>query len=485
MLDFEELKKDAKVLSASDQNVTEDDTGLIISEEETVDAEPDTAMANTTENNEYDGTGVVIDAPVEKTKHSANGALEIGPMANKERNDDVKKTLNEMDKEIAEQKEIADKIKANKELEKTSTEVDSGTTVEILIDKLGLSQIEFTEEEQKRIEYAKKLRVVEVDDLKLKTLNVKKKLTSAKDFNIIKKTFNKSLSPVIAIGSGYTAKMANVSAAEAIKMYQRPGPNTASSMLEKWSVIYDKLVDVSCGDFKDFEDFTERTAFTDYESFLYGMLCSSYPDKDSVEFTCNQERCGKSFSIEYANKEMIRSDLITDEQKEIMANIITSAPILSEAKKVAEQAAVNQVKRIQLDDNSGIIIDFYLPSVKEMIHRVFENLNEELSREENRSSVIMAQNIKSIYLPDYDAQDGSYYEISDLEGVVHFLNDLNGQQIGIITNMIKKFANPYIIQFGLPKVVCPHCGHNYGAYDMEVDRILFQRVQQRMMTEIE
>jgi hypothetical protein len=367
--------------------------------------------------------------------------------------------------------------------------------VTILIDKIGLGSFEFTPEERERIEYSKKIRLVEVEDKNLRSIKVKKKISSKGDYKVMKRTFDKSLSPVIAMASGYTCKMKNISASEAIRMYQAPGEDTANSMVDKWSAIYDRITDVSIGAFKDFDDFCRHTAFMDYDSFLYGMICSSYPENDEIPFNCDSGRggCGKDFSRTYNNKEMIRRDLISDAGRKVMEDIISNAAFVDKAKEYANtKSPVNVTTRFLLED-SMTIVEIYVPSVHDMIERVFRPIekNKDLAKQENRANLVLAQGINAIFAPDYDTFDPQdpdsleYIEIEGTESIMEHLSHLNEKEINIIARQIQKLTEPLVINFGFKEIKCPHCGHNWGRYDIELDQILFRRVQQRVSTEIE
>lgn len=492
VLNFDELKKESTRLTdheipasiqnapMSDGSTSIDSDGLIITEDD---------FNDVNNGGEYNGPGAVIDTPKPKEAPS----YKVGPMANKERVEGIENTLNDMDEQIREAHEQFMKItKGGKEIPKVNEEKKADPEqVTIILDKSGLGEVTFTEEEKRRIEKAKKIRLVEVEDKKLSAIKIKKKLKKNDDFTVIQKSFDRSLSSVIAMASGYTAKMANISALEAIKLTQRPGKDTANSILEKWSLIYSKLKNVSIGDFKTFDDFIANTAFTDYNSFIYALLCSSYPEEDAITFTCRSEKCEKlpnpEFEVKYKNRTLIRSDLITEEQAEVISEIVKAAPILDEAKRVHEKSPVSQTLRFAFDDDSGIIIDFTIPSVKEIVERLYNQLDENLLTEENQIPILFAHNIKAIYIPDYDSTDEDEYEyneITDLNHLVKVIKQFNEYQTNLIGEYLASITSKYTIRFGLQKVECPRCHYDYGEYDVELERIVFQRVQQRMETQI-
>lgn len=467
----------------------DDDVGLIITKKQTTPQPQNNPNQSPQQSSqEYDGKGFVIDAPVNKPQ--GDFGIKTGALANPERVDSIKDTFKEMDEQIAEAREKAmQRAREEQAARAAGKRIEETDTVEVVLDKTGLGTITFTEEEKARLEKAKKIRLIEVEDKELKTLKVKKKIRKRDEFKILKKNFDKSFSPVMALASGYTCKMKNISAIEAIRMYQRPGRDTANSILEKWSLIYDKIIDISRGPFENIEDFLHHTAFHDYENFVFAMIASSYPTDDAVEFVCDKDLggCGKSFTVDYQNTTMIRQDLIKDNTRKIMGEIINNAPFVDKAREYAEKAPVNFTKRFFIDDTSGIIVEIYIPSVHDIMKNYFEEIqnNEELLNTADRDLVILAQGIKSIFVPDYEEDDGSFYQAEGVMAIVETLQDLTTPQLQVITNKTVELTEPYTIRYGFKNVVCPHCKHDFGQYTMNLDSILFQRVQQQVTTEIE
>ena len=539
MKNLEELKRTREAMMANDSNHKDitipdttdnnqfDDFGEGFSKDEVVDdAEVGIIINNAKKEKENTapanpGSGVIVDKKVIPDRVIAQKGVPVGAMANKERQDDVEVKMLEVDNMIEEQRKIAQErinagIKpkkeindpyATKEIQDANAELhkeeaakqttqektpeDNSEAVTILIDKIGLGTVEFTEDEKRRIEYSKRINLVEVENKDLQTLKVKKKVSNKHGFKLMERNYNKGLSPVIALASGYTCRMKNIYASEAMRMIQQPGEETANSLLDKWSEIYKRIVDVSRGPFKDFEDFAKHTAFVDYDHFLYAMICSSYPDRDELPFNCNKENggCGKDFSVKYTNREMIRSDLITPEVRVNIQNIINNAAFVDKAKELADTFPVNVTKRFVLND-MGTIVELYMPSVYETIENVFKKIDGDhtiIADQSNRNNLLIAQAIKAIYDVDYDESEGDdvyYIEINGLEATLERLNKMTSRELRIIAVEMEKLSKPYSIRYGFPKVVCSHCHKDWGEYDISLDDILFQRVRQSANVEI-
>ena len=484
---LDELKKNATSLTDEQPNIDDDDDVVIAEDEEvTVDKEEPEKT--------YNGPGVVIEGPIKKEADVRN----VGPLANKDTQDGVEKSLRELDEQILEQHkkflDITKNGKAVPDIDSDGKPINRAKPEEVtvLIDKLGMGESMFTEEEKKRIETAKRIKLVEVTNKELQTVKIAKKFDRTKQSNFIKQTFNRSLAAVVAPASGYTAKLRNVSSAESLQILQRPGEDSAKSMLEKWSLIYDKIVDPSCGDFKDFDDFIAKTAYADYNNFIFAILCNSYPETDAVSFTCNQPSCKKDFNVDYKNAELIRREDVAQEQIEVLTNLmnVASNANVEECEKYREEnSVIGKIVRFRVDDNSGILVDIYVPSVKEQCENIIPYITPDMVEvEANQRLVVLAHNIKSILLPasgDIENIDNAQYvEADTLSDIVYLLGQLNEYQLGVIEKMISRMLLPYVIKYGLDHVVCPFCKHDYGEYPMNLDRLLFQRVQHRMQTEL-
>jgi hypothetical protein len=113
-----------------------------------------------------------------------------------------------------------------------------------------------------------------------------------------------------------------------------------------------------------------------------------------------------------------------------------------------------------------------------------------VEQEANQRLVVLGHNIKSIMLPATEQSvdtidDTQYVEADNFGDVVYLLGQLNEYQLGVINKMVERMLSPYVIRYGIDNVVCPFCKHDYGEYPMNLDRLLFQRVQHRMQTELE
>jgi hypothetical protein len=372
---------------------------------------------------------------------------------------------------------------------------DLANEVTVLIDKIGLGELTFSEEEKKRIDAAKRIHLVEVENRKLQSVKISKKVdvTTSKDKKYVQRKFNRAYAPVVALASMYTGKMMNVSSAESLQLIQRPRQGeTTKNMLEKWSLIFSKLTDVSVGDFKNFDDFISHTAYADYNNFIYTILCNSYPDEDVVTFTCTQPNCRKDFDVKYKNRALLRTSDATPERIAVMEDLFHRSEFNSKEdnyKYMMENSIVNSIQRFMVDNTSGILVDIYVPSVKEQCENILPRITEEMLNAADPRIVVLAHNIRRILMPvnldEVESFDELEYEEADtLETCVELMKSFNDEQLQIIEEMIGKMLRPFTITYGLENVTCTNCGHNHGVYTMNLDNLLFQRVQRRTLTRL-
>jgi hypothetical protein len=377
----------------------------------------------------------------------------------------------------------------------TERSADLANELTLLIDKVGMGQLTFTEEEKKRIDAAKRIHLVEIEDKKLHTVKIRKKDPDNKQKKVfVPRKYNRSYAPVMALASLYMGKMMNVSSSESLQLIQRPASTESTkALLEKWSLIYSKLTDCSVGDFKTFDDFISHTAYADYNNFIYTILCNSYPEEDVVTFTCTQPNCRKDFDVKYNNRALYQVNDSSPEHVEVMRDLISRTTNFSKEdnyKYMIENSIVNTMVRFRTDDVSAILVDIYVPSVKEQCENILPRITPDMVTGADPRLVVLAHNIRRILVPlnldeadDFD--DLEYEEYDILEDIVELMKTFNDDQLATVEEMIGRMLRPYTISYGLDDVVCTNCGHHHGPYAMNLDNLLFQRVQRRTQTRIE
>lgn len=475
----------ADVLKATDRaeepDVGEDDNRDIHSELFTED-EPDDA---------YDGPGLVINNEDLEKKEDTN--VYNGRGVTPEVRGHIDEYLAEMDETIAELKErheeIQEELESNDSDESTEDEEDNGMTKDefdekyneavVIIDKTGFGGlINFTDDEREKLEKSRKIKLEEVETVELNSIKTKKMKKKSEFDKIIKRVTNIHTTNIVLPISGYTATMRGCSAYELISLIE--GNNNALlDAQQKWSLIHSKIESTSIGDMS-FNDFLLNTAAGDYNIFIYGLLCSTYPDDDVIPLTC--EHCKKDFDHKYSVKSLIRVEEMKDRLKDAIMTTVDASITTDSAKKAHDEAPISQVKRVKLP-NSGIIAEVYVQSAYDLINKSIKDLADNKDPKYNQAAILSTL-IRTFFIPDPD-EEGSYYEVDSGIDIAKTLYTLNELDVMIIRRFGDNMLEDLSMQFGLMDITCPACKHFTATLEMDLESILFYRYRQAMTSKIE
>ena len=253
--------------------------------------------------------------------------------------------------------------------------------------------------------------------------------------------------------------------------------NALLNAQNKWSIIYNKIENTSIGKMT-FDEFLQNTAAIDYNTLIYGLLCSTYPDDDKLPITC--AKCKNEFEHHYSTRSLIRAEKMSDELKDIFMSVCDNSVDENSAKKVHEESRVYEVKRIILPV-SGIIAEVYVQSAFDLINKSIKELQENKDTKYDNTSV-MSTFVRAFYIPD---DDGSYYEVDNALDISKTLYNLSEKDVLIIRNQSDKLMENISIEYGLMNIKCPKCGHYTATLNIDLENILFYRYRQTLSTELE
>lgn len=443
---------------------------------------PDVTMTGTTD---YTGPGLVINNEdindeVDELKPNYTG---VTPKTQEY----LDAYLKEMDNDIEILKENAE-LQENEE-DEDSEEVSDDMTFDefnekydqavVIIDKTNFGHIvNFTEEEHEKLEKVNKIKLEEIETVSLETIKTKK-IKKKSDFNkIIKKINNITTTSVVLPISGYVAEMRGCSAYELISLIGN-NDNAMLNAQNRWSVIHDKLESTSIGKMS-FNEFMMNTASSDYETLIYGILCSTYPDDSTMTITC--EKCEKRFEHKYSVRSLIRAEQMSDNLKDAFVRIVDNSISEDAARAVHEDSIIKQVKRVKLP-MSGIIAEIYVQSAYDLLNKSIKSLNDNKDSKYNDTAVISTL-VNTLYIPDVD-DPGSYFEVDDGLDIAKTLYTMNEKDIMVIRKIGEGLMKDMSIEYGLMNIRCPYCNHYTPTLPVNVEDVLFFRYQKALNTEIE
>lgn len=350
----------------------------------------------------------------------------------------------------------------------------------VVIDKTGIGAVvNFTDEEREKLEKAKKIKLEEVETVQLKTLKTKK-VKKGNIGKILKKNNSIRTTQIVLPLSGFTATLTGCSTYELMALLQNE-ENTADSFSAKWGLIHSKIEDTSIGKM-DFNTFLNSVSQMEYEIFVYGLLCATYPEEDVFPLTC--PKCGKPFDHKYNVRQLLRAEAMSDKLKDAVMNIVDASFMAETAKETHKNSLLNQSEAIVLPESEYVIeitVQTAHKFITDSISKI-ENLDKKYSQ-----AIILSSAVNRVLIPDLEDPDGGYYEITDTEDIVEVIFGLGGKDINILGTKIGKSVEDMLFEFGLMDVSCPNnkCNLHKNTVPVDIDSILFHKYQQAINTKID
>lgn len=406
----------------------------------------------------------------------------------------AQETMDDLDKEIAELKAAAEakaaedaRLAAERAAlgEDQEDDLDADQAV-IRIEKIGMGHvINFTDEERAKLERVSKIRVEEVETVQLGS--IKRKRSKKKDADvekIVQRATSVLSTNIIAPLSGYTAVLNGCSPQELLSLAAGTN-NPVVDQQTRWSTIYSKLDATSIGKFGSFDDFLKRTAQGDYSIFLYGVICSTFPDEDKLPIKCQKENCGHEYEHVYTVQSLLRQSSISQKLIGLISNAVDNSLAQESAMRAHEGSPVNTVTTYRLPA-SGIVVDIYTQSAHEFINRSIKGIKDDIDPKYAQSS-ILSVGVKTVCVPDKDSdpQDPEYFEYDSAMDVTKAIYNLKTADFRILTKLIQDNLTDTTFEFGISDITCPKCGEYTEFLPIDLDDILFHRYQQDMNTDIE
>jgi hypothetical protein len=462
-----------------------------------VDAEKGFSAVPVKKDSVYSGQGFVMD-PVQKEAPGKKKSV-VAQGVPDDTSDNVEKYMNELDAETEKERVKAlkngfdeqaaaegrpqnspDEEEENLDAEDDKDFDEKYNKAIILIDKTGMgSAINFTDEEREKLQRVKTIRLEEVEMIQIATIKTKKAKKNSSD-KILQRQASVHTTPIVLSASGYTAVMKGCSTYELISL-MTSAQNALIDTRTKWTMLWNKLESTSIGTM-DFDTFLQSTASVDYNTFIYGVLCSTYPDDDKIPMEC--PKCKKPFDHSYSTRSLIRAEKMSEKMQDLVAHIVDSSHTSDGAKRAHSESTFNTVKSIRLP-SSGYIVELHVQSAYDLINNSIKGLSENEDARYNQASV-MSTAIKTIHIPDPEEAD-AYLSYEDALDITKFIYSLHDTDILVLTKHTELVLDDLTFEFGLMDVNCanPKCNNKQKSIPFDIESILFYRYQQAMNTKIE
>lgn len=321
-----------------------------------------------------------------------------------------------------------------------------------------------------------------VVDLTSIVIKKSKKLTEE---DILKKYMKKvndkeSTTRVVLVNSGYAANLAGFSSpalrniANELSGYDRE----FGAADYRYRLIYSKLKDTSVGEM-DYATFLKTTALLELELLFYGIVCSTFPDKNEFPGEC--PTCGNKFKYTYYNTDYLKVkqedfDEVSDQVVRTLKGQVTNMSV----DQILENAPTNLLRREILQD-SGIVVELRQPTLYNHLYDVLKVMDD---KETTSALVSSMPFIESVLVPEDIDDEGnvSYFKLESMEAKLAVLEQLREKDDIKLAESIKEIIDMQKIEFSVRGVRCtnPECKHEYPEQLVSMEKMLFMIHQIRI-----
>lgn len=356
----------------------------------------------------------------------------------------------------------------------TDNENTKKKVVEILIDKTGLgATYDFTPDENKSIETADLVRIKEVKIVDIRAMKFKK---SDKSFHETISAFDYrgTRVPMWFPASGFRAEFKGFTYGEYTDIAIAIEKQSFDNYHKMLSIIYNKMVNPSCGDFKDFEDFIKHFAYTDVPLAIYAIFMATEDTEQDIKLECGAEKCHKQYNYHYNTHSILKYDKCSDLFLQKFLDIQKASG--DELLRLYDESEVNNIKVIQLPKTEyyfavGIISAYdylynFTPLTDENILKDLFGGKEPEDAYINNIALLTA--INAVYLPD-----GT--EFTNYKDILDAIYSLSPTDMSILVSYANEAQTSYIVTFSFDNAVCPHCGHKTKSLDFNIEDLVFQK----------
>lgn len=356
----------------------------------------------------------------------------------------------------------------------------------VIIDKIESKNLQFTAEERKKLETAEVIRLNEVRTVDIKTIR-RKRERRTDVHNALQRNGNTMTSTNILLpASGYYAEMLGCAPYEIMTLQSDDDPLTDNQI--KWSLIYEKMK-WSSVKFNSFEDFMKATAVADYETFVWGILRSTFEDKDKISINCTNPKCvdkagnPTQYEIDYSVVGLLRAEELNERLKQSIARV-ANARTVEEATEAHNLAPVNDILSIELP-SSKYIVEIAIGTVDEFLNSTLDHLASDDLEPQQRQAALLATAVREIGIPDYTGAQVEYDFYDDPSDLTEIIFRLNSKDLVILANKVSEHTGDVSFKYGFIDLQCPKCRQKTEYQPMDVASILFYRNALSMNVNVE
>ncbi len=302
---------------------------------------------------------------------------------------------------------------------------------------------------------------VQIDLNKIKIVKVNNPLGVFQELDAL---FLKPSYDVIALQSGYRAAFKSMNNDDMIKVRKFTGTEKEQNM-KLFNFVFNHMVNSSVGKIR-FEDWLKITSENDFETFIYGIYCATFPNETDYDVTC--PKCSSE------NKARISKELLIQakNEQETAAYIQDVLGKNYNPSELVQHSVVNMKDRIVLP-RTKVVMDIVTPTLHDYLKSLqrvesFKNYEPEI--------FTYLKYVGDMFIPHIHAMSQGqveYIEVETVEDKLRVIVDMPPEDRKALDKAVKDKLEKYKVEYKLPDCTCRNCGHEIKNIVVDMTEILF------------
>lgn len=276
----------------------------------------------------------------------------------------------------------------------------------------------------------------------------------------------KATSPTVTVAfprGGWWAHTSGMSMAEIFSLYaslDEPS-QTASTLIRAFLAHVEQH---SVGGMPVDEAFIRRQPFSDYQAFMFGLYCATWPGKRTFTLRCPHDGCGQKVEYQVNPSQLIVSNReVVPKLKQILALPKNSKPLYERAEKTISLPV------------TGYSLDVTEPTVGDWLD-LQTSVNPKVLKE--YSSVIgLAMYVKGVYAPLFDRTAASgtpqFTQVAEsIEALFSYLANMAPDDYEELEKAVQEMTS-HTIEYSFMAGKCPHCAGPLAPSPVKMDDLIF------------
>ena len=363
----------------------------------------------------------------------------------------------------------------------------------VTIDKERVDDVAFTEDEKKKLDVSRAIRLVAVENTKLNTLKVSKIPTK-----IDKVAFLRNIDAAIASYRvplpvmGDYAQFVGAQSMQMATIFGDENDPVVESISKKAQLCYDRFFgSMSLRKYDDehkiilsYNDFINSVAYNDLEMMLYAVYVASTPEEQEIRMRCGNPSCKKNYDCKFNAKTVIQRKELPEWAQNRIDDIMSHTNNVDYLQKLGREW---KTETMYESPYTGNIYAVAQPTIARVLD-VFNYVSDD--DQYGSYNALFMTIINSIYIkldhPDENGND--YVQVTyddDQEALKVAISQIPDRDLKILSKLYGDMMYTQNIRIGsdteitLPLKIypkCPHCGQDSENY-LYLEHLVFLKAQ--------